>query len=116
MQAERHTLLDRSSPQRCAECGGVAIHRDGCSQICPLTKPEMADATDRNAAVHVLLEKASRARDGATLAREAMNTDAAQELNAKARALLQDAQAVDPTHEAPAWACFHEFLGEMEKT
>jgi hypothetical protein len=29
---------------------------------------------------------------------------------------LQDAQAVDPTHEAPAWGIFNEFLAAMEKT
>jgi hypothetical protein len=76
----------------------------------------MTDPATRNAAIHDLLQRASRARDGATLAREAMNTDAAKELNAKARTLLQDAQAVDPTHEAAAWSCFHEFLSEMERT
>jgi hypothetical protein len=76
----------------------------------------VTDPATRNAAIHDLLQRASRARDGATLAREAMNTDAATELNAKARALLQDAQAVDPTHEAPGWGIFNEFLAAMEKT
>jgi hypothetical protein len=75
----------------------------------------MTDPATRNAAVHVLLEKASNAHDGADLAREMMDGPNAKLLNAKARALLQDAQAVDPTHEAPAWACFHEFLAAMEK-
>jgi hypothetical protein len=53
--------------------------------------------------------------NGARYAKHKGDTQAATELNAKARALLQDAQAVDPTHEAPAWACFHEFLAAMEK-
>ncbi len=67
----------------------------------------------QHAAVHDLLQRARNAHDGADLAREAMNTDAATELSAKARRLLQDAQAVDPAHESGAWAAMMDFLNEM---
>jgi hypothetical protein len=74
----------------------------------------VTDPATRNAAVHVLLEKASNAHDGADLAREMMDGPNAKLLDDKARALLQDAQAVDPTHEAAAWGIFSDFMREME--
>lgn len=68
-----------------------------------------------NATVHDLLTRASNAHDGAILANEAMNEDAAKTLTAKAQRLWRDANKVDPKREAAAWAERAAFVAEMEK-
>jgi hypothetical protein len=64
----------------------------------------MADTPDLNAAVYDCLDRARIADAAAELAAEACNPTKSKELAAKARRLRADAEEVDPTHTAPAWA------------
>ena len=63
-----------------------------------MTKDERDEQVDR------LLHDAVRARDGAAFAMRMRDADAARRLTKKAHRMFAEADALDPTKEAPGWA------------
>jgi sulfur carrier protein ThiS len=64
----------------------------------------MHDPATTNASVHDLIDRARIADKAAVIAAENGDVVKSKELAAKARDLRADAEAVDPTHAAAAWA------------
>lgn len=59
--------------------------------------------TELDATISDMLRDAYLARQGAEIAREAGDAFAAKELSAKARWIMESAEAMDAAHVSPAW-------------